>query len=124
MNDCGINWGATVSDASVWVGGDQWDWSVTVESEPLAAPLDDGVLRRFADAAGLDADDTASYSRVENTIGMTLTVRASGSDEAAHRAAHAFERALAVALWPRYQPSAAEPWRVEVAPVEPMLAAA
>jgi len=48
---------------------------------------------------------------------------ASRSDEAADRAAHTFERALSVAPWPRYQSTAA-PWRIQVAPAEPMLAAA
>jgi len=123
MDGCGIRWGATVADAKVWLGGHR-HWSVTVESEMLASPLNDGAFQRFADTAGLEAGGGASCARGEGRIGMTMTVRARGIDEAADRAALAFKRALEAALWPRYEPSTSADWRVQVVPAEPALAAA
>lgn len=123
MTDCGIRWGATVSDTRVWVGDDQRDWSVTVESEPLEPSLNDTVLQRFTDAAVVEAGEAASCSRQDDRLGLTLTVRAPGIEEAADSAAHTFSRALAAALWPRYQPSTSAQWRIRVEATEPVLAA-
>jgi len=119
MTDCGVRWGATVTHAREWRGDRPPEWDVKVVSEPLSAPLGDRVLGRFAAAAAQVAPDAAAgCSRVENRLGLVMTVRASDVDDAADSAAHAFRRALAAALWPRYEPSQFAQWRVQVAPAE------
>jgi hypothetical protein len=125
MTDCGVRWGATITQAREWIGERVPAWNVTVESEPLSAPLGDAVVGRFAGAAArLAPGAAAGCSRTENRLGLTMTVCAPGVDDAADSAAHAFGRALAAALWPRYEPARSAQWRVQVAPADPTAAAA
>jgi hypothetical protein len=119
MTDCGVRWGATITQAREWIGERVPAWDVTVESEPLSAPLGDAIVGRFANAAArLAPGAAAGCSRNENRLGLTMTVCAPGVDDAADSAAHAFGRALAAALWPRYKPARDAQWRVQVAPAD------
>ena len=120
MVEATVRWGATVGESSE-PGKGPPEWQVSVESEPLDAPLSDAVLGRFADAVTRlvpDARSTCSFR--DDRLGLTLTVRAPKVEQAADRAAHAFGRALTAALWPRYRPSGNAQWRVRVARVEAM----
>jgi hypothetical protein len=115
MTDCGVRWGATITQAREWRGDRLPEWCVTVESEPLAAPLGETLIGRFAAAAALvEPSVVAGCARAEDRLALLLTVRAADADAAADSAARAFERALTTALWPRYQPSGLAEWRVRV----------
>jgi hypothetical protein len=117
MMDCGVHWGAAITEPCRRPGDcEVSEWTVTVESEHLSAPLGDSVLGRFADAAGrLVPGGAMGCARTQNRLALTLTVRAPGADEAADSAAFTFGRALAATLWPRYQPSSRVQRRIRVA---------
>lgn len=123
MAGCGVRWGATVNDSTVWLPDGVREWNVVVESEPLGSPLGEAILGRFAHEAARHAPEASACSLCDDRLGLTLTVRAPEVHAAADAAAHAFGRALSAALWPRYQPSPVAQWRVRVTPVDVVPAA-
>lgn len=118
MVGCGVRWGATVNDSTVWRDDRVREWNVVVESEPLGSALGEAILGRFAHEAARHAPEASACSLRDDRLGMTMTVRAPEVHEAADSAAHAFARALAATLWPRYKPSPVAQWRVRVTPVD------